>query len=106
MIRVRVSMDTNTKNGVPYNSGLYARNFEYKTVVTDLDGLVNVRKKIMTGSGSVSHYEIGSREITKGTLTASQVLKYWDELWQKKELLEGKNGGRARKTYGIISRNW
>lgn len=107
MSRIRVAMDKETDNGIPYNSGLYDRNFEYKTVVTDLDGLVTVRKEIMSGSGSVSHYKIGSREITKGTLTASQVLKYWDDLWRKKELLEGKNGGKARKVFGIIPRdNW
>lgn len=100
-------MNAETEHGIPYNQQLFDRKFEYKTVVTDLDGLVEVRKELSSGSGNVTHYKIGSREITRGAMSASQILKWWDDLWKKKEQLEGLNGGRARKTYGIIPRdNW
>ena len=107
MNMIRVSMNAKSQHGIPFNQGLYDRNFEYQIVIDDLDGLVETRKTIMSGSGSVTHYKIGSREITKGAMSASQVLKQWDALMAKKRELEGYNGGRSHKTYGIIPRdNW
>ena len=99
-----VSCDSKTENGIPYNSTLYIRNFEYETVVNDLDGLVLTRRSIMTGSGSVSSYTIGSRSLSRQTLSASEILKLWDKLWAKKEQLE--QGRTPRKAVGVVLRDW
>ena len=106
MNMIRVSMNATSLHGIRFNQGLYDRNFEYKIVVDDLDGLIEIRKTISHGSGLVTHYKIGSREITKGAMSASQVEKRWDSLMAKKRELEGYNGGRSHKTYGIVSRDW
>lgn len=99
-----VSCDSKTENGVPYNSGLYAKNFEYETIVNDLDGLVVTRHTIMTGGGSVSSYTIGSRSLSRQTLSASDILKLWDKLWAKKEQIE--QGRTPRKAVGVVLRDW
>lgn len=99
-----VNYDAKTDNGVPYVSALYLKNFEYETVVNDLDGLVVARKSIMSGAGSVTSYTIGSRSLSRQTLSASEILKLWDNLWAKKKQLE--EGRSARKAVGIVLRDW
>lgn len=98
-----VTYDTKTENGVPYSSTLYLRNFEYQTVVDDLDGLVVTKHAIMKGEGSVTSYTIGSRSLSRQTLSASEVLKLWDKLWAKKKQLEGYS---SRKAVGVVLRDW
>lgn len=100
-----VICDGKTDNGIPYVTRLYLSNFEYETVINDLDGLILVRKQIMSGGGSVSSYTIGSRSLSKQTLNASEVFELWDKLWAKKERLE--EGRRAtRKAVGVVLRDW
>lgn len=99
-----VSCDAKTENGIPYVSALYIKNFEYETVVTDLDGLVVARKSIMGGGGSVTSYTIGSRSLSKQTLSASEILKLWDTLWARKKRLEERRS--ARKAVGVVIRDW
>ena len=101
---VGVTCDTKTENGVPYVSSLYVSNFEYETVVNDLDGLVVARKAIMSGGGSVTSYTIGSRSLSRQALSASEILKLWDQLWAKKKRLE--EGRSARKAVGVVLRDW
>ena len=98
-----ITYDKKTENGVPYSSVLYLRNFEYETVVNDLDGLVVTRHAIMKGEGSVTSYTIGSRSLSRQTLSASEVLKLWDKLWAKKKQLEGYS---SRKAVGVVLRDW
>ena len=99
-----VRCDAKTENGIPYVSSLYVKNYEYETIVTDLDGLVVTRKSIMSGSGSVTSYTIGSRSLSRQTLSASEILKLWDSLWDRKKRLE--EGRSARKSVGVVLRDW
>lgn len=99
-----VTYDAKTENGIPYVSRLYINDFEYTTIVNDLDALVLTRHSIMTGSGSVSSYTIGSRSLSRQTMSASEILKMWDDLWAKKKRLE--EGRSARKAIGVVLRDW
>ena len=99
-----IQYDAETENGIPYLSGLYINNFEYKTVVNDLDGMVEVRKSIVSGGGGVTSYTIGSRSLSRQALSASELLKLWDDLMAKKKQLE--QGRSARKSVGVVFRDW
>jgi len=99
-----VTCDAKTENGIPYNSALYLNNFEYEVIVDDLDGLIIARRTIMKGEGSVSSYTIGSRSLSRQTLSASDILKLWDKLWARKEQLE--QGRTPRKSVGVVLRDW
>ena len=100
-----VTCDGRTDNGIPYVTHLFLSNYEYETVINDLDGLVLVRKQIMSGGGSVSSYTIGSRSLSKQALSASEVLDLWDKLWAKKERLE-EGRSATRKAVGVVLRDW
>ena len=100
-----VTCDGKTENGIPYVTRIYLRNFEYETVINDLDGLIQVRRQIMSGGGSVSSYTIGSRSLSKQALSASEVLDLWDRLWAKKERLE-EGRSATRKAVGVVLRDW
>lgn len=99
-----IQYDAKTEHGIPYLSALYSANFEYETTVDDLDGLVTTRKSIMSGSGSVTQYSLGSRSVTRQNLSASDVLQLWEKLMAKKKQLEA--GGRPRKAVGVVIRDW
>lgn len=99
-----IRYDAVTTNGVQYLSGLYAVNYEYERVINDLDSMAVIRTSILSGSGSVSSYTIGSRSLSRQGLSASELLKLWDDLWNKKMMLE--RGGTARKAVGVVYRDW
>ena len=101
---VTIRYDGETEHGIPYITGLYVNNFQYKITVNDLDGLVTARQQIMTGGGSVTQYTIGSRSLSRNALSASDILKLWDTLWTKKEQIE--KGRSARKAVGVVLRDW
>jgi len=99
-----IHYDAETENGIPYLLGLYMNNFDYKTVVNDLDGMVEVRKSIVSGGGGVTSYTIGSRSLSRQALSASELLKLWDDLMDKKKQLE--QGRSVRKSVGVVFRDW
>ena len=99
-----IQYDSRTEHGIPYLSALYSANFEYETVVDDLDGLVTTKKSVMSGNGEVTSYSLGSRSVTRQTLSATEVLQMWDKLMAKKKQLEG--GQKPRKAVGVVIRDW
>jgi len=98
--------DAQTEHGIPYLTTLYKRSFEYKTVVDDLDGLYVARQGVIAGGGSVTSYTIGSRSLSKQTLSASEILKLWDKLMIEKRRLELGKSSNARKAVGVVLRDW
>lgn len=99
-----MTYDSKTSNGIPYIGRLYAINYRYSCVVDDLDALQSARQMVLSGSGNVTQYSIGSRQLTRATLSATQTLALWDKLMAEKEQLEG--AGRPRKSVGIVIRDW
>lgn len=99
-----IQYDARTENGIPYLSALYSANFEYETVVNDLDGLVTTRKSVISGNGAITSYSLGSRSVTRQALSAADVLQMWDKLIARKKELEG--GRRPRKAIGVVLRDW
>ena len=98
-----MNYDAKTKNGIPYVSSLYARNFQYSTTVDSLDALYTQRQAVLSG-GSVSSYTIGNRTISRNNLSATDVMKQWDKLMETKMRLE--KGNAPRKAVGIVHRDW
>lgn len=99
-----MTYDAKTENGIPYISALYARNFDYEMVITDLDGLAPARKKLLKGGGTVTQYSIGSRSLTRESLSAAELLALWNNLMAKKKQLE--TGSAPRKAVGVVLRDW
>ena len=99
-----INYDAKTENGVRYISLLYASNYEYETVVDSLDSLAVQRKAVLSGGGTVTQYSIGSRSLTKKSLSATEVLDLWDKLMAKKRQLE--EGRKPRKAVGVVLRDW
>jgi hypothetical protein len=99
-----VNYDAKTENGIPYLSKLYTENYEYERVVTDLDSLATTRKVLMSGSGGVTQYSLGSRSVTRQAMSASEMLAMWDKLWARKLELEGTK--KPRKAIGVVMRDW
>ena len=99
-----IRYDATTEHGIQYLSGLYGSNYDYQQVINDLDGMVEVRKSILSGNGGVSSYAIGSRSLSRQALSASDLLKLWDSLWNKKQQLE--QGRSSRKAVAVVSRDW
>lgn len=101
---MNVQYDAKTENGIPYISVLYSSNFDYETTVNDLDGLVVTRRSIMGGNGAVTSYSLGSRSVTRQSLSATEIMKMWNDLMAKKKQLEA--GVRPRKAIGVVPRDW
>lgn len=101
---VQVKYDAKTENGIPYVARLYAGNYRYSCIVDDLDALCPARKTVLAGSGNVTQYSIGSRQLTRATLNATQTLALWDKLMAEKEQIEG--AGSPRKCVGIVLEDW
>lgn len=99
-----MTYDSETENGIPYIGRLYKSNYRYSCVVDDLNALQPAREKVLSGSGSVTQYSIGSRQLTRATMNATQTLALWDKLIQEKESLEGVS--KPRRSYGIVLRDW
>lgn len=99
-----VNYDGRTENGVPYVARLYSTNYRYTCIVDDLNSLQPARQTVLSGSGSVTQYSIGSRQLTKSVLNATQLLSLWDKLMAEKAAIEG--AGRSRKSVGIVLRDW
>lgn len=99
-----IRYDATTEHGIQYLSGLYRVNAGYSQVVNDLDGMVEVRSSILAGGGGVSSYTIGSRSLTRQALSASELLKKWDDLQNKK--LQYEQGRSARKAVAVVLRDW
>lgn len=99
-----IKYDGKTEHGIQYIKSLYSANYEYEMVIDDLDGMVEVRKSILSGGGAVTQYTIGSRSLSRKSLSASDLLKLWDDLWAKKLRLE--QGRAPRKAVGIVPRDW
>ena len=99
-----ISYDATTENGIEYVSRIYARNFEYKRIVNDLDGLVVTLSEFSQGSGSVSSYSLGTRSVSRQTMSFEEAKKWWDELMQKKDRSE--SGRKPRKAVGAVPRDW
>jgi len=98
------SYDGKTENGVPYIVSLYIRSYKYSVIVDDLDALAPLRKEVRSGGGAVQSYQIGDRNISRGALSAQDVLKQWDKLMGEKERLE--SGRKPRKAIGVVHRDW
>ncbi len=98
-----MNYDSETKNGIPYFAALYQRNYKYKTVINELDTLAPTRDKALT-TGSVTNYTIGNRSISRGVLSAADVIKRWDKLMAEKIRLEA--GKAPRKSVGVLFRDW
>ena len=79
--------DAETKNGILYISGLYWAKFEYRTVVDDLDDLYPTKHTMLT-EGTAKSYSIGSRSLSRTTLSGKQVLELWEKLMAEKLRLE------------------
>jgi len=99
-----ISYDATTENGIGYVSRLYNKNFEYKRIVNDLDGLVLVLEDFSKGSGSVSSYSLGTRQVSRQTVSFEDAKAWWDELMRKKEQME--SGRKPRKAVGCVPRDW
>lgn len=99
-----MTYDSETENGIPYIERLHKSNYRYSCVVNDLNVLQPAREKVLSGSGSVTQYSIGSRQLTRATMNATQTLALWDKLMQEKESLEGV--AKPRRSYGIVLRDW
>ena len=99
-----IQYDAKTENGIPYLSALYSANFEYETVIDDLDGLTTARKAVMSGSGAVTSYSLGSRSVTRQALSAKDVLEMWNKLMTRKKELE--EGRKPRRAVGVVLRDW
>ena len=98
-----ISYDAETENGIPFMRGLYINNFSYKDVVNQLDALYPARNDVLT-EGTVRSYSIGSRSVTKATLSAKEVLALWDKLMAEKLRLE--QGRSKRRVVGVVPRDW
>lgn len=98
-----MTYDGKTENGIQYISALYAGNYRYQTCVDGLDKLVKQRDAVLSGE-AVSGYTIGSRSITRNSLSATDVLKQWDKLLAQKLRLE--KGNAPRKAVGVVHRDW
>jgi len=96
--------DGKTEHGIPYIVSLYSANFEYETTINDLDGLVTTRKSVMSGSGAVTSYSLGSRSVTRQAMSATEVLQTWNKLMAKKRELEA--GRKPRRAMGVVLRDW
>jgi hypothetical protein len=96
--------DAKTANGIPYVSRLYSGSFRYSCLVDDLDALCHARRAVLSGSGNVTQYSIGSRQLTRAAMNATQTLALWDKLMAEKEQMEG--AGSPRKCVGIVLEDW
>jgi hypothetical protein len=99
-----MTYDSYTENGVPYIKSLYMQSYKYSVIVDDLDALAPLRKEVRSGGGAVSSYQIGNRNISRGSLSAQDVLKQWDKLMGEKERIE--SGRKPRKAVGVVHRDW
>ena len=95
--------DAETKNGIPYISGLYWSKFEYRTVVDDLDDLYPTKHTMLT-EGTAKSYSLGSRSVTRTTLSGKQVMELWDKLMAEKIRME--QGLPRSRTIGVVLRDW
>ncbi len=101
---MNISYDATTDNGIKYISSLYSKSFDYQIVIDDLDALYVVRSSVLSGEGNVESYSIGSRSLTRKSLSASEVLSLWGELMAKKKQLEMRR--KPRKAVGVVLRDW
>ena len=99
-----MTYDAKTENGIPYILRLYGKSYRYACVVDDLDALQPARRAVLEGGGNVTQYSIGSRQLTRAAMGASQTLALWDKLTAEKARLEGAGG--PRKSVGIVLRDW
>lgn len=99
-----ITYDKETENGVGYFSWLYSKNFEYKIVVNQLDGLVPVISDFSKGSGTVTSYSLGTRSVTRQVTSLSEAREWWKELMSRKKQLELHK--RPRKAVGAVPMDW
>ena len=98
-----ICYDAETENGIPYISALYARRFEYRDTVDQLDSLYLARQSVLA-EGNVRSYSIGSRSVTRAVLSAKDLLALWDKLMAEKLRME--QGRSRRRTLGVVPRDW
>ena len=72
-------------------------------MVNQLDDLYPARHDVLT-EGKVRSYSIGSRSVTRATLSAKDVLALWDKLMAEKSRLE--QGRSKRRVLGVVPRDW
>ena len=99
-----ISYDAHTENGIGYISRLYTGNFEYKMIVNNLDGLVKVIQEFSSGSGTVTSYALGTRQVSRQVSSLSEAREWWDDLMRRKGVLE--QGKKPRKAVGVVPRDW
>ena len=99
-----ISYDAETENGIGYIKKLYTGNFEYKMIVNNLDGLVPVIQAFSSGSGAVSSYSLGTRQVSRQVASLNQAREWWDDLMRKKKQLE--QCKKPRKAVGVVPRDW
>lgn len=99
-----ISYDGETENGISYVKRLYINNFEYKNIVNNLDGLVNVIAEFSQGEGNVTTYSLGTRSVTRQVATLAEAREWWDELIRRKERLE--NNKKPRKAVSMVPTDW
>jgi hypothetical protein len=96
--------DAVTENGIYYYNSLYMRNSEYMQIIIDLNDMYPARKLIMSGSGNVTEYSLGTRSVTRGTLSADKLLSLWEKLQSRKIQIE--SGRKKRKAIAAVPRDW
>jgi len=96
--------DAKTTNGIKYFSSLYKSNYEYEQVVDDLDNLKTARDTIVSGGGNVTSYSLGTRSVSRGSMSASETLSLWDKLMRRKLQIE--RGRKPRRAVGVVPRDW
>ena len=99
-----ISYNNYTKNGIGYVLRLYNNNFEYKSIVNNLDGLVLVIQSFSEGSGTVTSYSLGTRSVSRQVTSLSEAREWWDELIKHKNQIE--QGKRPRKAVGYVPMDW
>lgn len=98
-----INYDGKTENGIPYLTKLYIKNFNYQSVVDDLDALYPTKKAALSG-GSYRTYTLGDRSITRNAMEPDEIIALWDKLMAQKKQME--TGIGPRKAVGVIPRDW
>ena len=98
-----INYDGKTENGIPYLTKLYIKNFNYQSVVDDLDALYPTKKAAL-GGGSYRTYTLGDRSITRNAMDPDEIMALWDKLMAEKLQMEGAK--TQRKAVGVVFRDW
>ncbi len=98
-----ITYDGELANGTGYIVRLYSSNSKYKFVCDSLDAMYpNYLKSI--SEGNVTQYTLGTRAVSRGVLSAREMIAKYEELLNKKLSME--QGGKGRKAVGVVPMDW